>query len=122
MQYIQLSNDSYVLYLSNELKRVSRTSFNYHKIQKLVKKGASEAEILPLLEVPHLPDGTYEAYKANTTTMLYLHTMVDGIQRLRILHNDRLQDMTRLEEKDVEYMGIYASLEDLMEDWPEFLL
>jgi hypothetical protein len=124
MRYIHLTNDSYILHLSTGLTTVTLKSFNFHKIKKLINKGAEEAEILPLLETPPLPDGIYEAYPVDSEHFYYLHTSKTGTQQLKRLGNDEVI-IALAEEKKTElkpfFAGVYASLEDLEEDWPEYL-
>jgi len=119
MRYIQLTNDSYVLYTPQGLKTITKKSFHYHKIQKLVRQGADADEILPLLESPLLLNGLYEAYLQDDK-MIYLHTEENGIQKVVELMTNRLLGET-LDETTAEFMGVYASLDDLMEDWPEYV-
>lgn len=123
MRYIHLNNDSYVLYLSSGLKTVTRTSFNFHKIQKLISHGAEEQDILPLLEVPPLPNGIYKAYEIDGK-MVYTHTSEHGICTTKNLQTNR-ETSTHPEDDetlDSNFVGVYASLEELMDDWPEYLL
>ena len=123
MQYIQLNDNSYVLHLSTGLRTIKRRSFNFHKIQKLINEGADVENILPLLEVPPLPNGTYEAYELPEGKMIYLHTSEKGVQTLNNLVGEKAIPYT-LDQlvAELKFVGIYASIEDLEEDWPEYLL
>ena len=121
MKYIHLSNDSYVLYLSIGLRTFGRTSFNFNKIKKLVEEGAPEEEIISLTKIPDLPNGTYEAYLNKNDQVIYLHTPNTGVQVLKNLINGGSLGIGMLESDKNQFLGIYASLDDVIEDWPEFL-
>ena len=121
MHYIRLSNDSFILHTSIGLQTITRKTFNYNKIQKYIVKGEPESKILPLLEVPPLPDGIYEAYKSNDQ-LLYMHTANSGMQEVKDVKTGRVQTLDVEDiEKNTEFVGIYASFEDLVEDWPEYI-
>jgi hypothetical protein len=123
MRYIQLNNDSFILYLSTGLKTITKKAFNYYKIQKLINKGADESQIIPLLQIPPLPEGTYEAYQINDEQMVYLHTAPNGVQTLKNIKTDGKVHLASEEfpQLDKQFVGVYASLDSLIEDWPEYL-
>lgn len=124
MQYIHLSDDSYIIHLPTGLVTLTRKSFNFYKIKKLIGAGITLEELTPLLVTPELPDGIYEAYlMPGTTDMLYMHTSTDGEQKLITLRENKEVTLEKCDKKQLNtgFIGIYASLEDLMDDWPEYL-
>lgn len=128
MRYIHLNNDSYIIYLSTGIRTVTRTSFNFNKIKRLINNGANEAQILPLLKIPSLPNGIYEAYteiNKKTNRLVYLHTAPDGVQKLQDFttgYELTLSPSELILSDDMNFVGVYASFEALTEDWPEYLL
>lgn len=122
MQYIHLNDDSFVLRTSNGMSTLTRKSFNFNKIKRLLKKGAEEEKILPLLEPPKLPNGVFQAYldlskKCLMYTNLYEK---DG----QVVHEFYLMDGTPyfFDPNNSKFMGVYASKADLISDWPEYAI
>ncbi len=62
MQYIHLSDDSYILHTSEGITTLTRKTFNFHTIKRMINEGAEEDQIFPLLEPPELPDGLFELF------------------------------------------------------------
>ena len=122
MQHIHLNDDSYILHTSKGMTTLNRKSFNFHTIKTLLKKGAEEVDILPLLETPSMPDGIFELYlHQSTDTMMIKHILADGT----CVEWTRLNNVT-VECDDVhntsKFVGVYVSEQDIMADWPEYLL
>lgn len=119
MQYVRLDNNSYIVNLTTGMATITRKSFNYHKIKRLIEKNAAEEDILPLLVPPETPNGVYEVYfKPQTDTLYYLNQKGfndDGTPRTMggsvYYQADTTQD---------DFLGIYASIEDIYVDWPEY--
>lgn len=125
MRYIQLSNDSYILHFSTGLHTLTRKSFHYNKIKKLIEQGADETTILPLLKFPDLPNGIFEAYEDTKTNKLqYIHINPAGIKTVVELKTGKKLSLTEEEEKQLQpfFVGVYTSEEDIIEDWPEYML
>ena len=122
MQHIHLNDDSYILHTSKGITTLSRRSFNFHKIKTLIKKGAEESDILPLLETPEMPNGIFELYRhPNSDTLIIKHILNGGISvEWTNLNNVNL--VLSVDEAPLEYMGVYVSEQDIMADWPEYLL
>jgi hypothetical protein len=123
MQYIHLSNDSYILKTSKGIHNFTRKSFNFNKIKKLINKGAPEEKVIPYLETPKLTNGIFE---------LYINTGIDKMFYCHIEeHNGRVyseyywlggEDEDYVDESKEEFVGVYASKEDIIEDWPEYII
>lgn len=125
MRYIHLNSDSYIIHLSTGLVTLTTKSFNFHKIKKLIEAKASEEELLPLLVIPEMPNGLYEAYLyPNKQQMAYLHVALDGDKTLYGLQKNQQITITDKVKKELNenFIGVYASLESLIDDWPEYLL
>ena len=122
MQYIHLNDDSYILRTSEGMTTLNRKTFNFHTIKTLLKKGAEEEDILPLLKTPSMPNGIFE---------LYLHQPTDTMMLKHILNGGIDVEWTRLNNNETfcndeanarKFVGVYVSEQDIMADWPEYLL
>jgi len=120
MQHVRLTNDSYVLKTSQGLVTLTRKSFNFNKIAKLIQENAEEKDILPLLEPPENMTSLYEAY---------LYKEVDKIFYIRVNEaSTEIIDLSSGEEvyvprtEDTTFLGVYASIHGILEDWPEYAL
>jgi len=125
MQYIQLSNDSFILHTKKGATQVSRSNFNFTKIKNLISKGTDEESLLPLLEPPELPNGVYEAFEVPTLNkMYYKHTSNDNANFSSYYAEVGAGSANELTTKPAGgvFVGVYASLKDLHYDWPEYLL
>lgn len=123
MQYIHLSNDSFILKTSNgNMHTLTRESFNFNKIKRLLSNDAPEETIMPLLETPKLPNGIFKAYvNLNNTIMYYQHIKnnKDGTVTTSMHYIDgKLFDTAA----HMKFVGIYASKEELILDWPEYTI
>jgi hypothetical protein len=54
--------------------------------------------------------------------LLYLHTPNKGEQELRCLVSDKYLPISAVEELKSQFIGVYASVDELMDDYPEYLL
>lgn len=122
MQHIHLSDDSYILHTSKGMTTLTRKSFNFHKIKTLIKKGVDESEILPLLEIPDMPNGIFELYlHADSDTLIIKHIRNGGIfTEWKNLNNANI--LLNADAVPLTFMGVYVSEKDIMADWPEYLL
>ena len=122
MQYIHLNDDSYILRTSEGMTTLNRKTFNFHTIKALLKKGAEEEDILPLLKTPDMPNGIFELYlHQKTDTMMIKHTTDGGVA----VEWTRLNNETTVchdEDGARKFVGVYVSEQDIMADWPEYLL
>ena len=122
MRYIHLSNDSYILYLSGGSKTLTRKSFNFNKIKNLINKGATEEEIIPLLVAPKITDGLYEAYLILDQNIMFIVHLIDTPQGFKRDIDYLGKDPNNLKMDDSKCLGIYTSKEDLLTDWPEYII
>ena len=123
MQYIHLNDDSYILHTSKGMTTLNRKTFNFHTIKNLIKKGAEEAQILPLLETPKLPDGLFELFiheeEDKPAVLSVKNTKSDGNPVWGPLGGTGL---CHPYEDDSDYLGMYACEADMISDWPEYCL
>jgi hypothetical protein len=121
MQYIHLSNDSYILRTSQGMHTLERESFNFNKIKRLLSNNAEEEKILPLLQPPELPDGIYKAYIVPSKNDMYFVHITKSDKSVNTnyywLNGEEAPD--NLPSK---FAGVYASKEDLILDWPEYTI
>lgn len=122
MQYIHLNNDSYILKTSKGIHNFTRKSFNFNKIKKLIQKDAPEEKVLPYLKPPDLVDGIFEAYiDTNIDKMFYKHIEeVNGNVYSEYYWLGGEPDYT--DEPKEEFVGVYASKKDIIDDWPEYVI
>lgn len=116
MQYIRLANDAYILKLESKVYNFNKNSFNFHKIKKLISNKASKEEILPLLTTPKLPNGIFKAY-VNSKNELYYINVTNKEKNIYMLKKDA--DVST--GADDNFLGVYASVKDIIADWPEYL-
>lgn len=124
MHYVVLSDNSYIVQLPSKLEIVEPKRFNFRKIKKLIDTGANEEAILPLLEIPPLPNGVFEAYEfLEDGQMLYLHIDLGGVRKIYDLNKNKEVQLSALAESTLykNFAGVYASIEELQDDWPEYL-
>jgi hypothetical protein len=122
MQYIHLSNDSYILHTSKGTSTLTRESFNFNKIKRLLSNNAEEEKILPLLDPPELHDGIYKAYVVpSASEMYYVHYKETANQEL-IKECKQLDGSNATSSDADKLVGIYTSKEDLILDWPEYTI
>ena len=124
MQYIQLSNSSFILHTSKGLVTLTNRSFNFNKIKNLVDNGAEEDQILPLLEVPELSEGIFEAYELPAVNcIVVMHRSEDEkIPTYRILDGNSIAEIDINELSDSHFRGVYTSMKEVMEDFPEYVI
>jgi len=122
MQHVHLNDDSYILHTSKGMTILNRKTFNFHRIKTLLKKGVEEETVLPLLVTPSMPNGIFELYlHEDTDTMLIKHIINGGIStdwsKLNNTDNVRIPEV-----EELKFIGMYVSEQDIMADWPEYLL
>lgn len=121
MQYVKLDNNSYIVNLSTGMAHITRKSFNYNKIKRLIDKNAAEEDILPLLIPPETPNGVYEVYFNSESDILYYLQMKDSEIEISPKTIDGTTYYQADDIKDV-FLGVYASIEDIYADWPEYAI
>lgn len=122
MQYIQTKSNEYVLHLSSGLVHLTSSSFNFQKIIRRLKENCREEDIVELLVPPVLTDGCYYAYEYPEHHMMkYVHVGNTGCVSINnLIPTSNGGDDIPIDEDKL--VGVYASLEELMEDWPEYVL
>ncbi len=122
MQYVQTNKNEYVVHFSTGLVSLNKYSFNFHKILKLLKADAAEELILPLLKTPVLPNGCYYAYEyPEKGFMTYTHVKNDGTTVAHYL-NDTSNKTHPTQVLEENLVGVFASVEEIMDEYPEYLL
>lgn len=124
MQYVLLSDNSYILQLSTHMEVIEPKRFYFRKIKKLIDAGTEEETILPLLQIPPLPNGVFEAYEfPDDGQMLYLHIDLKGTRKIYDLNRNQEVTLSSEAESNLyqNFAGVYASIEELQDDWPEYL-
>ena len=125
MQYIQLTDSSYILSTSEGTKTITNRSFNYNKIKHLIDLGATEEEILPLTVPPVLEDGLYEAYLIPKLDAMYVsHKTQGNVDYIWVSKEfeDRRYALDDIPSEAKQYLGMYTSMNDVYADWPEYTL
>lgn len=123
MQYIHLNDDSYILHTTQGVKNLNRKSFNFNKIKRMIKKGAAEEDILPLLITPKLPEGIYQAYIVpEEQAMYYMHIAEHPEEGVVNTSYSLAGEQKHFTVHSATFVGVYASKSDLIEDWPEYTI
>lgn len=129
MHYIKTADGNIHLNMDDGVKTIGIKSFNYNKIKNLLDVGTTTtAELVPLLVVPDLPNGVFEAYISTANRMYYINTVEDDMQgptsKTTWLDGTGYSthgNMPGTGNRD-KFVGVYASVEDLVSDWPEYVL
>lgn len=123
MRYIHLSSDSYILQTSKGPVTLTKKSFNFHKIKRLMQNNATEEEILPLLKIPKLPEGLFQAYVDNENKMYYINIVETSSEILsQTFWLNGNPAMLLPDSQNNVFMGVYASKQELIADWPEYAI
>ena len=126
MHYIHLSDNSYIVKTAMGLSTLDRKSFNFNKIKDLINKGSTETEILPLLKAPELPNGIYEAYLIPEEDKVAIKNTieVEGHTTFSVFWLSEPQGNTvrHFKESKTKFLGVYSSMEEVTQDWPEYAL
>jgi hypothetical protein len=127
MQYIQLSDSSFILHTTKGAVTVNRTSFNFTRIKAMLDKGTlQEYNLLPLLEPPELPDGVFELYESITCKLVYKQTReLKGVvySDYKIVGTETVMiDISEGLLETLVFLGVYASVKDIMFDYPEYFI
>lgn len=122
MRYIHLNDDSYILHMSKGMITLTRKSFNFNRIKHLLKKGAEEVDILPLLIPPKLDDGIYQANLIVSQNIMYISHLKETADGLKLEHDYLGRDYVKFLKEDVKCLGVYTSKLDIITDWPEYTI
>lgn len=125
MKYIETVDGNLHIRTLAGTRVISNRNFNYKKIKTLLEEGAKSKEILPLLEEPAMPDGMYEVFLLEEENLMYyLHTITTDtggpVSTVKCLNGaTELRDDYASRAK---FAGVYVSVEDIIDDWPEYAL
>lgn len=125
MQYIQLKKDTYIVQTSEGPKTIHPYMLNFNKVLRLLKQNAKEEDILALLDSTELHDGIYEAYYHKDSNNIFYSFFAKEPKNLRDAALISLKDngiATDISKEDCEFLGVYASLQDIKLEWPEYSL
>lgn len=117
MQYIKLSNDSFAIATNQGMYTLTRQSFNFNKLQRLLKEEVDEEKVLELLQPVDTKEGVYELFLTALNILYYVHYTGTDTQ-VKILSESTPDSCT----KKHTLLGVYASKQDIIDDWPEYLL
>jgi hypothetical protein len=122
MTYIQLKQNRYLIKTSKGPKVINPESFNYHKIVSLLENNSEESEILPLLEPPDLPNGVYEVYLNEQVNKLFYKHWAHSASFSQTLWVTKPSERASTDTCVAKYIGTYASIQSIQEDWPEYFI
>jgi hypothetical protein len=117
MQYIKLSNDSFAIATSQGMYTLTRQSFNFNKLQRLLKEETDEETVLELLQPVDTKEGVYELFLTALNILYYVHYTGTDTQ-VKILSEGIPDSCT----KKHTLLGVYTNKQDIIDDWPEYLL
>jgi len=115
LPYVQTTNS--ITFMLDTPVTVNQYSFNYKKILDLLPDITLE-QLTPLLVPPETPDGIFQLY--NTHQRLYIANIKDGGTNYFILEDNTWQDSPVL--VNGEFMGVFASLDDIADAFPEYYI
>jgi hypothetical protein len=113
------------LYTSKGLVTLNRESFHFNKVRKLVREGAEESDIKEFLKVPALPDGIYEAYEIRELNTMFIAHKAQKDNYSDVATSYEWFDGTAVDDLSKQlgvFSGLYASMREVAEDWPEYLI
>ena len=97
---------------------VTPLSFNYRKIYRNLP--ISEEDLLPLLKTPLLPDGIFYLYQHDDT--ISYHQISNTTNNRFILKDGKFRSYSTNDQNYQKHIGVYASLTDIINDYPEYFL
>jgi hypothetical protein len=122
MQYIKLSNDSFAIATSQGMYTLTRQSFNFNKLQRLLKEETDEETVLELLQPVDTKEGVYELFLTALDILYYIHYVGTNTE-VKILSDSSPDSPDCIVTPKVhKLLGVYTSKQDMIEDWPEYLL
>lgn len=120
MKHIKLSSGSYTVYTSKGTRSFSVMHLNYRKLVKAVEDD-DEKSYMELLKPVPTPDGLFTAYLLPTTDELIYSIIKEGDCKFYSLDPTYKGHMPT-PDSYLEFVGTYASLEDLLNDNPSYLV
>lgn len=122
MRYIHLNNDSYIIHTTKGTHSLTKESFNFHKIKRMLSNNVEEDKILPLLEPPTITDGIYKAYVSTDNNVMYYKHFTEVAGKVEETIEFLVPSSAVVITAWDKYVGIYTSKEDLILDWPEYVI
>jgi hypothetical protein len=124
MHYIQLNDDSFILKTKKGPITLTRKNFNFNKIKNMLKQQKSEEEILPFLDPPELPEGLYYFYLIPNINQVFYEHIQDTREGINTVYKDMSGNYVQYDtDKElVKLLGVYASFNDIIADWPEYTI
>lgn len=124
MHYIQLNDDSVILNTQKGPITLTRKNFNFNKIKNMLKQQKTEEEILPFLEPPNLPEGLYYLYLIPKFNEVFYEHIQDTEKGVNTDYKDMSGNYIQYDsiKEPAKLLGVYASLKDIIDDWPEYTI
>ena len=113
-----MADGTIVLQLSSGPVFVGPRSFNYNKIRRALP--LPEDRLLPLLEPPELPNGIFYLHHYNDS--LAVVQLTDNYTKHFVLTNNKFQEVVSLQQDNGPIAGIYADMDDIANDFPEYFI
>ena len=109
---IKLKNSTLLLNLSTGPRYLTRENFGYAQISKKLNNNEclTEKQVLELIKVPPLPNGIYKFYMKSPTE----YTIILINKHQQVVKNS-------IDENDIDkyLIGVFTSLEDIKDTYPE---
>ena len=115
LTYLKLKDDSVVINLPSGPHTINPYTVGYKQIIKALTSDTQLSEFLPLLS-PKLPNGIFYAYDVNNELLVVVTT--GESKSIKYLGGNSLASLP----SNAVFLGAYASREDLLDDYPEYLL
>lgn len=120
MNYIQLEDDTLILQTRDGPKSINRDTFNFNKILKVLFSDDHDEDLLhKLLETPDAPNGIYKAYVKDSSLVIEHKLVIEG----NVAHSiTSVSGSPAMITESYTYLGSYVSKQELLEDWPEYVM
>ena len=115
LTYLKLKDDSVVINLPSGPHTINPYTVGYKQIIEALNSDIQLSEFLPLLS-PKLPNGIFYAYDVNNELLVVVTT--GESKSIKYLGGNSLASLP----SNAIFLGAYASKEDLLDDYPEYLL
>lgn len=117
MNYSILNNDCYVVVTSKGMKTFDKYHLNFSKLVDVITSTEpSEKEFLKLMVQPQTPNGVYTAYEEGESMVLFYSITKDTTEYYSADGNSAKKPSA------LTFLGVYASLQELMEDNAPYLI
>ena len=124
MQYIHMNDDTYIIQTTQGPKTLTRKSFNFTKIKRMIRNNAPEEDIFLLLEPPKLTNGIYQLFLIPTCNQLYYQHFQDTeegtIETYKTINGEGIDFVP--DEMPRKLLGVYTSVKEMIADWPEYTI